>query len=87
MAKTINPDLCIQCEACVVECPNEGISMADDVMVIDPTKCTECAGMFETSQCAANCPVDAVEDAYPREEMEVLLSRAADLHPERFPRD
>ena len=87
MAKQINEDRCIQCDACLTECPNDGILVVDDVYRIEPGLCTECAGMFEKSRCVDVCPVDAVEDALPREEDEVLISRAADLHPGLFPRD
>lgn len=87
MAKRINTERCIQCDACVTECPNDGITVADSQYVIDPRLCTECAGMFADSRCVEVCPADAVEDVYPREEAEVLISRAADLHPGLFPRD
>ena len=87
MAKQINPDRCIQCDACLSECPNDGITVVNEAYVIDPRLCTECAGMFAESRCVSVCPADAVEDAFPREEAEVLISRAADLHPSLFPRD
>jgi ferredoxin len=31
--------------------------MKGDTYVIDPKKCTECEGHFDTPQCAAVCPV------------------------------
>jgi ferredoxin len=86
MAKTINQDLCIQCDLCLNECPNEGIAVVEDQYIIDPRLCTECAGVYETSRCSDVCPVDAVEDG-PAEEAETLISRAADVSPQGFPRD
>lgn len=87
MAKQIIMDRCIECDACLSECPNDGIAIVAEEYVIDPRFCTECAGMFAESRCVTVCPVDAIEDAFPREEEEVLISRAADLHPGLFPRD
>jgi ferredoxin len=37
--------------------------------VIDPKKCTECIGHFDTPQCAAVCPVEntcVIDTSYPR---------------------
>jgi ferredoxin len=89
MAKIINEDTCIQCGSCITVCPNEGISETDDGGYrIDPALCTECAGMFSESQCAAACPVDAIEDDPDHvEDAETLIARAADLHPGAIPRD
>lgn len=87
MAKLINMDRCIQCDACLPECPNEGIQVVNTVFIIDPRLCTECAGLHAESRCLTVCPTDAVEDAYPREEAEVLLSRAALLYPNGLPTD
>ena len=33
------------------------ISLKRDMYVIDPKKCTECEGHFDTAQCAVVCPV------------------------------
>ncbi|OGD28190.1 MAG: ferredoxin [Candidatus Aminicenantes bacterium RBG_13_63_10] len=49
---------CINCGACEPECPNQAITAGDAVYVVDPAKCTECVGHFDTQQCAAVCPVD-----------------------------
>lgn len=87
MAKQIDVDRCTACDACLSECPNDGISVTAGAYIIDPRLCTECAGMFAESRCVSVCPTDAVVDVYPREEDEVLISRAADLHPNLFPRD
>lgn len=53
-------DECINCDLCDPECPNEAISMGDDIYIIDPRLCTECAGHYEESQCTEVCPVDCI---------------------------
>lgn len=58
MAFRIIAEQCTACGACEFECPNTAISMGNGAYVIDPQKCTECEGVFETQQCAAVCPVD-----------------------------
>ncbi len=52
MAYTIT-DECIQCGACIAECPQTAISEVDGLVVIDPALCTECGS------CADVCPVGA----------------------------
>ena len=42
-------DECINCDVCEPECPNEAISMGDDIYIIDPNLCTECVGHHDTS--------------------------------------
>lgn len=67
---------CINCAACEPECPNEAISMGDEIYEIDPEKCTECVGHFEESQCVAVCPVDAcVPDPEHKESKEELEAK------------
>ena len=51
---------CINCDVCEPECPNEAISMGVEIYEIDPNKCTECEGHFETPQCREVCPVDCI---------------------------
>ena len=51
---------CINCDVCEPECPNEAISMGEDFYVIDPARCTECVGHFDTPQCVEVCPVDCI---------------------------
>ena len=53
-------DECINCDVCEPECPNEAIEPGDEIYVIDPEKCTECVGHYETSQCVEVCPVDCI---------------------------
>ena len=53
-------DQCINCDVCEPECPNSAISPGEDFYVIDPGKCTECVGHFDTPQCREVCPVDCI---------------------------
>jgi ferredoxin len=53
-------DQCINCDVCEPECPNGAISQGVDIYEIDPGKCTECVGHFDTPQCREVCPVDCI---------------------------
>ncbi len=53
-------DECINCDVCEPECPNGAISQGDEIYVIDATKCTECVGHYDESQCVAVCPVNCI---------------------------
>ena len=59
MALKITED-CINCAVCEPECPNNAISAGDEIFVIDASKCTECVGHFDESQCIEVCPVDCI---------------------------
>jgi len=86
MAYKITED-CIACAACIEECPNEAISEGDEYCVIDPNKCTECVGFFNTQQCVSVCPSDAcVPDPDHKETKEELLAKFAKLHPGKQPK-
>jgi ferredoxin len=75
-------DECINCGACVPECPNGAITQGADIYVIDPLLCTECVGFNEREACAAVCPVDCCLPDPNRVETEpALLGRARELHP------
>ena len=77
MALKINAD-CINCAACVEDCPNEAISETPVIYVIDPEKCTECVGYHDEPQCILSCGVDAiVPDSDHRETQEELLAKKA----------
>ncbi len=86
MATYITDD-CINCGACVPECPNGAISLGEEIYVIDPLLCTECVGFNEREACAAVCPVDCcLPDPNRVEAEDVLLQRARELHPgQAFP--
>jgi ferredoxin len=95
---TIITEECINCGACLPQCPNNAIyvggesweldgivrePIAPDVYYIVPDKCTECVGFFEHEECAAVCPVDCcVTDPALPESEEILLERAQRLHPD-----
>lgn len=46
-------DACLNCGACIDECPTEAISAGDAFNVIDADKCIDCGA------CAGACPVGA----------------------------
>lgn len=84
---TIITQDCINCGACLPECPNEAISEGEDLYVIDPNRCTECVGFHNFEACQAVCPVECcIPDVNNVESEEKLLDRARRLHPEQaFP--
>lgn len=59
MALMITED-CISCGVCEPECPNDSITLGDEIYKIDADKCTECEGFFDSSQCVDVCPVDCI---------------------------
>jgi ferredoxin len=76
-------DECINCNACVAECPNEAISQGDEIYVIDPELCTECVGFYDHEACQAVCPVECCKpDPSLRESEGELAERALRLHPD-----
>jgi len=48
---------CINCGACIDECPEDAITEGDEISTIDPDKCTDCGSCVEV------CPVDAIVEA------------------------
>ena len=53
-------DECINCDVCEPECPNEAIYQGEEIYEIDPSRCTQCVGHFDTPQCIEVCPVDCI---------------------------
>jgi len=53
MAYKITDD-CVNCGACVDECPVEAISARADKYVIDADTCVDCGA------CCSSCPNDAI---------------------------
>lgn len=50
-------DKCTNCDMCEPECPNEAISMGEEIYVIDPALCTECVGHYDIPTCQKVCPI------------------------------
>ncbi|MFM2068461.1 MAG: hypothetical protein RLZZ584_3370 [Pseudomonadota bacterium] len=59
MALMITDD-CINCDVCEPECPNQAIYMGESIYEIDPQRCTECVGHYDTPQCVQVCPVSCI---------------------------
>ncbi len=53
-------DECINCDVCEPVCPNNAISQGEEIYHINPSKCTECVGHFDTPQCQELCPVECI---------------------------
>ncbi len=53
-------DVCINCDVCEPECPNDAIYQGEEIYEIHPQLCTECVGHFNESQCVVVCPVDCI---------------------------
>ena len=86
MSYLINQD-CINCAACEPECPNQAISEGNPIFVINPERCTECIGSFDSPRCAAVCPVDACHpDPNKLEAKDQLLEKWKKLHPGEEPK-
>jgi len=67
---------CINCDVCEPVCPNQAISQGVEYYVIDPERCTECVGHFETPQCVEVCPVECIpKDPDHEESREQLLRK------------
>jgi len=78
---------CISCGACEPECPNQAITEGESIYVINPDRCTECAGAHQSSKCAEVCPVDCcITDPAHKETKEALLAKYRKLHPGEEPR-
>lgn len=73
---------CINCAACEPDCPNTAISAGDSIYIIDPVKCTECVGAFDTPKCVEVCPVEGciVKDPDHAESRQELEAKYAVLH-------
>lgn len=87
MALLITHD-CINCDVCEPECPNQAISQGEEIYLIDPARCTQCVGHFDTPQCVEVCPVDCIVPDPQRVESEgqlrekyLALTRAEDSVP------
>lgn len=74
-------DSCINCDMCDPECPNEAISMGENVYEIDVDKCTECIGHYDKPTCVSVCPIDCIKpDPEKVEDEETLLAKFMRMH-------
>jgi ferredoxin len=79
-------DECINCDVCEPECPNGAITMGQEIYEIEPSKCTECVGHFDTPQCVEVCPVDCIpKDPANPDTQSTLLGKFFRLHPDKTP--
>jgi len=77
-------ELCINCDVCEPECPNQAISMGPEFYVIDFRRCTECVGHFDQPQCREVCPVDCIPlDPEHVETREQLLAKYEELQEQK----
>ena len=53
-------DQCVNCDVCEPVCPNKAIAQGEVVYEIEPSRCTECVGHFDTPQCVEVCPVECI---------------------------
>ena len=66
---------------CDPECPNEAITLGEDIYEIDPDKCTECLGHYDKPTCVTVCPIDCVKpDPKHVENEEDLLVKFFTMH-------
>ncbi len=80
MALLINEE-CINCDVCEPECPNDAITQGVEIYVIDPDRCTECIGHYDTPQCVEVCPVECIPKDPERVEAEdQLMEKYHQLH-------
>ncbi|WP_394388411.1 YfhL family 4Fe-4S dicluster ferredoxin [Shewanella woodyi] len=54
-------DSCINCDMCEPECPNQAITMGEEIYEIDPELCTECVGHYDKPTCISVCPIDCID--------------------------
>ena len=73
-------DSCINCDMCEPECPNQAISMGEEIYEIDPNLCTECVGHYDKPTCVSVCPIDCIDpDPAHQESHDELLVKYATL--------
>ena len=53
-------DTCVNCDVCEPVCPNQAIAAGAIIYEIEPARCTECVGHYDTPQCVDVCPVECI---------------------------
>ena len=46
---------------CEPECPNQAITLGEEIFEIDPDLCTECVGHYDKPTCVSVCPIDCID--------------------------
>lgn len=87
MSTWIVPDLCINCGACLPECPNgaitDGSDVGSDTFFIHHDACNECVGFHGKEACQTVCPVECcLPDPKHLEGEDTLIKRGLQLHPD-----
>ena len=85
--KIPDPDECMQCEYCDtwdcdIFCDGRAI------YIIDPERCTECVGNYNSPRCVEVCPIDdcIFPDPDHKETQEQLLQKRHKLHAREIPK-
>jgi len=75
-------DVCTNCDMCEPECPNEAITMGEELYEIDPDLCTECVGHYDEPTCVSVCPIKncIIKDPKHLEDEDQLLNKFKRLH-------
>lgn len=78
---------CVKCGSCELHCLNQAISEGQETYMIDPDKCTECVGNFESPKCAEICPLGACvpDPDHVEGQKQLLLDKWRKLHPDESP--
>ncbi len=50
---------CVQCDACLPQCPTHAIQRIEETYWIDPEECNNCQGVYNQPHCLSLCPVDS----------------------------
>ena len=45
---------------CDPECPNQAITLGEEIYEINPDLCTECVGHYDNPTCVSVCPIDCI---------------------------
>jgi len=77
-------DTCINCGACIDECPTEAIvddednPTGDEIYFVYEDKCVECVGHFDSPACAEACPTEeCIVWDEPKEGLTMMENRGA----------
>ncbi|NRB23217.1 YfhL family 4Fe-4S dicluster ferredoxin [Shewanella sp.] len=66
-------DSCINCDMCEPECPNQAITMGEEIYEIDSDLCTECVGHYDKPTCISVCPIDCIDPDPDNKETDIQL--------------